>query len=134
MYIRKQPSGSTDATATQAQRGRGEYEINGPFDSVPPILPQQLFDHQLFIRFGKYGYKPTGAALRNKWGKKRLHLMEHDGERGIHVARQVQAALLLPEPRRDEHGLIGGQPTIMLKRYIVRRMNLSDVRLPAPDR
>lgn len=121
MYIRKQPSGSTQATADQGSRGRGEYEISGDFDSTPVIKPQHLFDRELHFKFGRYGYKPTGNVLRDRHGKKRVQLL--DQRQYIHGARQVQAALLFPKSRRDEHGLEGGRPTIMLERYIVRRMN-----------
>src|SRR4051812_23899922 len=120
MYIRKQPSGNKRDTAEQSTRGRGEYEINGDFEGSPVIRPAELFDHQLLFKFGRYGYKATGNVLRSKWGKKRVQLLD---KQYIHGARQVQAALLFPEPRRDEHGMTGGRPTIMFKRYIVRRMN-----------
>lgn len=120
MYIRKQPSGSTDATAAQSQRGRGEYEISGDFESVPPIKPARLVGRALYFKFGRYGYKATGNVLRDRHGKKRVQLLDKSF---IHGARQVQAALLFPKSRRDEHGLLGGRPTIMLDRYIVRRMN-----------
>lgn len=126
MYIRKQPSGSTDAAAAQQQRGRGEYEISGDFESTPVLKPADLFDKQLFFEFGRYGYKPTGNVLRHRHGKKRVQLL---GREHIHGARQVQAALLFPKSRRDEHGLIGGRPTIMLERYIVRRMNFQGLAL-----
>jgi putative restriction endonuclease len=126
MYIRKQPSGSTDATANQSQRGRGEYEISGDFESTPSIKPADLFEKPLFFEFGRYGYKPTGNVLRHRHGKKRVQLL---GRQHMHGARQVQAALLFPKSRRDEHGLIGGRPTIMLERYIVRRMNFNGLTL-----
>ncbi len=109
MYIRKQPSGSTDARASQSQRGRGEYEISGEFESIPPIKPTQLFDKQLFFKFGRYGYKASGNVLRSRHGKKRVQLLK---KTFIHTARQVQAALLFPKSRRDEHGLLGGRRTI----------------------
>ena len=120
MYIRKQPSGSTNATAEQRQRGRGEYELSGDFDSTPPIKPAELVDKQLFFKYGRYGYKPTGNVVRLRHGKKRVQLLDKNQ---MHGARQVQASLLFPKSRRDEHGLLGGRPTIMLDRYIVRLMN-----------
>lgn len=128
MYIRKQPSGSTDASADRSRRGRGEYEISGDFESEPPIRPSDLFDREIYFKFGRYGFKATGNALRYRHGKKRVQRL---GREFIHGARQVQAALLFPKSRRDEHGLVGGRPTIMLERYIVRRMNFENVSLSA---
>ncbi len=126
MYIRKQPSGSTEAGADQSRRGRGEYEISGDFGSDPPIRAADLFDRELFFKFGRYGYKSSGSALRRESGKKRIRRLDASC---IHPAGQIQATLLFPKSRRDEHGLIGGQPTIMLERYIVRRMNFRSVTL-----
>jgi len=130
MYIRKQPSGSTRDLAEQRTRGRGEYEISSKFEAATPITPSQLVDKELQFRFGRYGFKRTGNVLRSKHGKKRVQLS--DVRAYIHGARQIQAALLFPKSRRDEHGLIGGQPTIMTERYIVRRMHFKELSL-APN-
>lgn len=123
MYIRKQPSGNRSATAAKGKTGRGEYEISGDFESVPPVRARQLIGNRLYIRFGRYGYKFTECVVTDQGGKKRLHLTNQ--RLYIHAARQVLASLLMPEPRRDERDLIGGQPTIMAERYIVRRMNFA---------
>jgi len=120
MYIRKQPSGSTAATAAESRRGRGNYEVSGDFESIPPIKPSALFDKPFYFKFGRYGYKPTGNVLRSRDGKKRVQLL---APTFVHGARQVEAALLFPKSRRDEYGLPNGQPTIMFERYIMRRMN-----------
>jgi len=125
MYIRKQPSGSTKAEAVQKNQGRGEYEISGTFDSYPPIKPAEIFNKELILQFGQYGFKATGNVLRNTGGKKRLRLL--DSKRGMHIAGQVQAALLFPKSRRGENGLTGGVPVIVLDRYIVQRLHFRDL-------
>lgn len=107
--------------------GRGEYEISHPFESEPPVQAEDLLDHELCYRFGSYGFKRTANVLRPVEGKKRIRLI--DQNRFIHGVRQVQAALLLPEPRRSSVGFVGGRPTIVFKRYVVRRMNFGSVRL-----
>lgn len=126
MYIRKQPSGNTDPHAEQNRRGRGNYEISGTFDSVPPLEAAQLANRQLYFSYGRYGLKATGVQLLLSHGKKRLKRLD---PAYIHAARQVQAAMLFPKSRRDENGLLGGRPTIRLDQYIMRHMHFRNVTL-----
>lgn len=128
MYIRKQPSGNKRVTAAQKKKGRGEYEVSGEFElNSQTNQASDLLNRRLILRFGRYGYRKTGNTVKPESGKKRLRLLNL--RVNIHLARQVQAALLFPKSRRDENGLIGGRPTIMFGRYIVREMHLSGLKL-----
>ena len=123
MYIRKQPSGNKQVTAAPQKKGRGEYELSGDFDAPDRVVrAADMLQRELVLRLRSYGYRRTANVVKPESGKKRLRLA--DKRVNIHLARQVQAALLFPKSRRDENGMVGGRPTIMRERYIVRRMDI----------
>lgn len=111
MYIMKRLSG-----------GRGEYEIA---ETIRGLSPHSLLDRELQLVVGRYGVLSTGISLREQGGKLRLRI-DNPGST-IHIHRQVSATALLPKPTRDEATLSGGFPIVFLNRYVLRRMDLTDV-------
>lgn len=97
-------------------RGRGEYELA---ESFGEISAGRLAGLRLRFNFGPYGVRSTGLKVSEQGGKLRLRI---ESPPAIHVQRQIEAALLLPKSIRDEDRLPGGLPTIMLNRYILRRI------------
>jgi putative restriction endonuclease len=131
MYIRKQPSGNTRTNIASARRGRGEYEVSEPFarEDGTIVAARELRGHRLIVAFGRYGFRETGNVPKEESGKTRVRLLKVT-PRNVHLARQVQAALLFPKSRRDESGFTGGEPVIWEERYIVRKMNFASLSLP----
>ena len=48
---------------------------------------------------------------------------------GIHIHRQIEALLLMPQSIRDESLLLGGQPVVLAGRYVLQRVDVPSVRL-----
>lgn len=113
MFIKKRTSG-----------GRGEYEIAENFGSTSP---HDLVGLELRWYAYPYGVRPTAIRLAEQGGKLRLRIEPNSNY--VHIHRQVQAALLLPKPIRDESTLAGGRPVVMENRYVLRRMVLGDLTL-----
>lgn len=114
MYIGKRPSS-----------GRGEFEIA---EALGGIAPADLIDRPIVLDCGPYGMRPTAVELRSDASQGKLRL-RRIGTGGIQIHRQVLAMLLYPRSTRDESTLPGGQPVVMLRRYIVRRMDITSVDL-----
>ena len=132
MYIRKQPSGSTQVNVAAQRRGRGEYEISGEFETGGGnVDAARLVEHELIVEFGRYGYHKTGNILKAESGKKRVRLVNRRSH--VHLARQIQAVLLFPKSRRDENGFVGGEPTIWHERYIVRKIHFAGLELRSAE-
>ena len=105
--------------------GRGEFELAEQFGSVGP---RDLIDHDLRVDFTPLSIKSVGVRVRLLDGKLRLRLTDKSY---MHLHRQVIAALLLPKSIRDETRLAGGRPTIMVERYVLRRMMIGGLTLRA---
>lgn len=112
MYVMYRPSG-----------GRGEYEIAERHGAYGP---RDVLDREILVDLGPFGVKPTKVSLQLKDGKPRLRLLD---KRAMHLPRQMESGLMLPKPVRTEAALPGGQPVIMEDRYILRRMQIGDLRL-----
>ncbi len=113
MYLTKLTSGG----------GRGDYEVAGDYGS---IKASDLLGHDLRVSLDAGSPASTGLFVSYQGGKRRLR---RRNSTGIQIQRQVAAALLLPKATRDETTLLGGQPTIKLNCYVMRRILLSKVEL-----
>ncbi len=104
--------------------GRGEYELAGSVDSV---VTSALIDKPLLIDTqSSLGQLSTGIWLQSQGGKPRLRMIEKG--KGIHIHRQIEALLLMPQSIRDETQLLGGQPVVLAGRYVMRRVEVSSAK------
>lgn len=114
MHIHKQSSG-----------GRGEFEL---VENIGAYGPHDLSGLPILLDCGKYGIRPTYVALRAEKGQGKQRLRRLDGfSNAIHIQRQALAILLLPPSIRDESKLLGGEPVVMLERYIVTHLRIASL-------
>jgi putative restriction endonuclease len=106
-------------------RGRGEYELAGTHGS---IKLKDLYGKEIVINADIFGQIATGVQLISQGGKPRLRRISGTG---IHIARQLEALLLLPKSIREERQLVGGQPIVLENRYVLRRMEISKLSVAA---
>lgn len=112
MYIMKRLSG-----------GRGEYEIAEHAGSVGP---HDLVDKRIRWRIPPFRDRDSGIVVRMQGAKPRLRIADASA---IHIHRQLAAIALLPKPIRDESTLVGQAPVLRHNGYILRRIDLADVRV-----
>lgn len=130
--------------------GRGEYEISEQADAgyrrrrratapgrvsdphvpeaeqVAPIKPHDLAGKRLILDFGKGLSIDSGTTLVIQGGKPRIRIT---AKGGIHLHRQLAAALLMPRPVRADDALGAGQPVLQDSQYAIEHILLSDVSL-----
>ncbi len=110
----------------QSSGGRGEYEIA---ETAPNgLTPQDLFDKDLHLKLGDSVIN-TRVHLSNSQGKRRLRLSPPANHPHVHT--QVANALMMPAPIRDELEVLGGQPVLQHKGYILKHINFGEVQLHA---
>ena len=109
----------------RSSSGRGEYELAG---SVGNIATSGLIDKPLILDTeSDLGQLSTGIWAKSQGGKPRLRMIERG--KGIHIHRQIEALLLMPQSIRDESLLLGGQPVVLAGRYVLQRVDVPSVRL-----
>lgn len=109
----------------RSSSGRGEYELAGAVDSVST---SGLIGKPLVIdTHSSIGQLTTGIWAKTQGGKPRLRMIEKGT--GIHIHRQIEALLLMPQSIRDETQLVGGQPVVLAGRYILQRVEVSSAKL-----
>lgn len=108
--------------------GRGVYEIAGA--TATGLASGDLLDREIVFEFSPDLRLPSGVALHLQGGKHRLYMA--NGE--IQIQRQIAAALMLPSPRRANHGLGTSERVVRTKEYVVERIQLEFVNPIAADR
>lgn len=109
----------------RSSSGRGEYELAG---SVGNVSTSGLINKPLLLDTqSDLGQLSTGICARFQGGKPRLRLIERG--KGIHIHRQIEALLLMPQSIRDESQLLGGQPVVLAGRYVLQRVAVPDAKL-----
>lgn len=109
----------------RSSSGRGEYELAGSVGSVSTsglIGKRLLLDTQSDL-----GQLSTGIWALTQGGKPRLRMIEKG--KGIHIHRQIEALLLMPQSIRDEAQLLGGQPVVLASRYILQRVEIVSAKI-----
>src|SRR5437763_7839951 len=93
--------------------GRGEYEIS---EQTPQgLTPNDLLGRRTILRMEPGWDIDTGVEVTSQGGKRRLRLLgQVAGE--IQVARQVAAAVMLPEPIRADIAMGTGEPVAQRER------------------
>lgn len=118
MRITRRPSG-----------GRGEYEISEA--SPEGITPNDLLGREIILELPDGWCVRTGLRLTDQGKKRRLRIIHRS--RDIHVARQLAAALLLPEPVRYAAALGAGEPVMQRGRYFVEHVLIERAELMGGD-
>lgn len=109
----------------RSSSGRGEYELAG---TVGSISTSGLIGKPLLIDTkSDLGQLSTGIWALTQGGKPRLRMMEKG--KGIHIHRQIEALLMMPQSIRDETQLLGGQPVVLAGRYILQRVEIASAKL-----
>lgn len=116
MYIKKQRG-----------KGRGEFELANEVDG---IKASELTGLELYLDCGLYyGVRSTQVRVTKNQGKARLRIVDPHKPGALHLYSQVLSMLLLPESIREEKNLPGGQPTVMMYRYMVSYMHITSARI-----
>lgn len=110
--------------------GRGEYEISE--EAPGGIQPHDLLGRRLILELSGDWLINTGIVLRRQGGKLRLRRLQPHPDQ-MQVARQLAAALLLPEPVRADEALGVGAPVVQSNRYAVEHIMIDRVTFPAVD-
>lgn len=110
--------------------GRGEYEISE--EAPRGIQPHDLLGRRLIFELPGDLFINTGTVLRRQGGKLRLRMLQPNSDQ-MQVARQLAAALLLPEPVRANASLGVGAPVIQSNRYAVEHILIESVTFPSDD-
>jgi putative restriction endonuclease len=109
----------------RSSSGRGEYELAG---SVGRVSTSSLIGRPLMIDTQSgLGQLSTGIWAQTQGGKPRLRMIEKG--KGIHIHRQIEALLLMPQSIRAESQLLGGQPVVLAGRYILQRVDVTSAKL-----
>ena len=109
----------------RSSSGRGEYELAG---SVGSLSTSNMIGKPLLIDTqSDLGQLSTGIWAQTQGGKPRLRMIEKG--KGIHIHRQIEALLLMPQSIRDESQLLGGQPVVLAGRYILQRVDVPSAKL-----
>ena len=107
MRITRRPSG-----------GRGEYEISEP--SPEGITAKDLRGREIILELPDGWRIRTGLWLSHQGQKPRLRILNPG--HGIHIARQLSAALMLPNPVREKGALGAGEPIMQRGRYFLEHV------------
>lgn len=92
-----------------------------------------MFERELVLKVSPHRPRRFGITLRHQGGKPRL-VIDGDDSRGIHVQRQIAAALLMPRPRRADEGMAEGLPVLRRDKYAIENLNLIEVNLSGNDK
>lgn len=104
--------------------GRGEYEISE--ETPAGVRPADLVDKRLLLDFGHTWVVDTATVLRIQGGKPRLRRLQQ-ATQFIQLPRQLAAALMMPDPARQDEALGAGLPILRKDQYAVEHVSLSDV-------
>lgn len=109
----------------RSSAGRGEYEFAG---SVNGVSTSDVIEKQIMLDTqSSFGQLSTGVWAKVQGGKPRLRMIEKG--KGIHLHRQIEALLLMPQSIRAESQLLGGQPVVLAGRYLLQRVGISSATL-----
>lgn len=103
--------------------GRGEYEIA---ENAGAVGPHDLVAKRIRWKIPPFRERDSGIEVREQGAKPRLRIASAGA---IHIHRQLAAIALLPKPIRDETSLVGQAPVFRENQYILRRIDLGEVRV-----
>lgn len=108
--------------------GRGEYEVRG---QVPDGTYARRYAAGQVIVFdlGALWSFNTNVKVSGQGGKPRLRLAGAD----IHAHKQLAAALLMPDPVRDDDALGAGEPVLQRGRYAIEHIEVSNPFKTSPN-